>query len=126
MYNLEQTEHDAVLTLNAEYRQAHFLQKIKEIQGLYIIVDSEGPFLICDLDEDENGMKSNVLPVFCHETYANDYIKAQHIEGAQVKFVSAKVFKEKWQPFLKENFILLAIMPVSDEFCVLEDLSFEN
>ena len=43
MYELTDKEHDAVLQLNDEYREAHFKQKVQRQQGLYILLGEEGP-----------------------------------------------------------------------------------
>lgn len=124
MGELTEKQLEAVPQLNAEYRQAHFLARIKEIGGLYIAADGNGPCLMEDTGEDEEGKRSTVLPVFSHERFAQNYIGSQRMEGAKAEFVSAAAFTDKWQPFLKENGILLAVMPVGSDFCVLEEVSF--
>lgn len=123
MYELTDKEHDAVLKLNAEYVEAHFKSKINEINGFYIIVDNNnGPILLEDQEQDEEGQLYNLIPVFCHATYANDYIKANLDTSYKAQFVSKDAYFKAWEQFAKDNKILFAIMPINDEFCVSDSL----
>ena len=65
MYELTDKEHDAVLQLNDEYREAHFKQKAQSQQGLYILLGEEGPFMLSDLEEDENQENSSLSNYIC-------------------------------------------------------------
>ena len=123
MYELSSKEYDAVLKLNAEYLQNHFFSKINEINGFYIIVDKlEGPILLEDQEQDEDDQKYNLIPVFCHERYAQDYINTNLNSDHKVQFVSKEAYFNAWENFAKENNIMFAIMPINDEFCVSDTL----
>lgn len=123
MYELTEKEHDAVLQLNDEYREAHFWQKLKDEQGLYILVGEDGPYLLSDLEEDENEEKSNILPVWCHEQYALDYAKLNELTGFKPQFITAKAWNDFWVNALQEANILLGIMPLNDSFNVADATS---
>lgn len=112
MYELTATEHDAVLKLNAEYRRSYFDNKVKAEGGFYLIVDADGPFMLED-QEQEGAEWANVLPVWPHETFAKEFIEAQGIDKAEVKFVTVKAYNEQWLPFLKENQVAVGYLPVS-------------
>lgn len=122
MYELNAQEHAAVLQLNADYRQAHFLGKVKEHQEIYLLSDSEGPFLLEDQETDDEGNLASMLPVWCHPAYAEDFIKNSELTGCEVKGLPLKTYKEAWLPFLTENKLLLALMPLGgdEEFNVIE------
>ena len=118
MYELTDKEHDAVLQLNDEYREAHFKQKVQSQQGLYILLGEEGPFMLSDLEEDENKEKSTVLPVWCHEKYAEDYAAMNNLSGVKPQFITAKAWNEYWVKALEEAKVLLGFMPINDSFNV--------
>ena len=118
MYELNDKEHDAVLQLNDEYREAHFKQKVQSQQGLYILLGEEGPFMLSDLEEDENKEKSTVLPVWCHEKYAEDYAAMNNLSGVKPQFITAKAWNEYWVKALEEAKVLLGFMPINDSFNV--------
>lgn len=125
MYELTQKEHDAVLSLNAEYRQAHFLQKVKEEQGLYILLQDDGPYLLEDTEEDDDNKKSYILPVWCHEQYATEYAKAEKLDGLKPQFVTLKAWNENWVKMLQDQSLLLGFMLVSDgDFTVEDPIAF--
>ncbi len=118
MYELTDKEHDAVLQLNDEYREAHFKQKAQSQQGLYILLGEEGPFMLSDLEEDENQEKSTVLPVWCHEKYAQDYAEMNNLSDVKPQFITAKAWNEYWVKALEEAKVLLGFMPINDSFNV--------
>lgn len=125
MYELTDKEHDAVLQLNDEYREAHFKQKVQSQQGLYILLGEEGPFMLSDLEEDENKEKSTVLPVWCHEKYAEDYAAMNNLSGVKPQFITAKAWNEYWVKALEEAQVLLGFMPFNDNFNVGDVSSIE-
>ena len=118
MYELTDKEHDAVLQLNDEYREAHFKQKAQSQQGLYILLGEEGPFMLSDLEEDENQEKSTVLPVWCNEKYAQDYAEMNNLSDVKPQFITAKAWNEYWVKALEEAKVLLGFMPINDSFNV--------
>ena len=122
MSDLSERQRAAILQLNAEYRLAHFRRALQEQQVLYIVTDADGPCLLEDRLPDSDGMRRQVLPVFSHACFAEHYIAAQALAGAQVSGVSLAAFRDHWQPFLSEHGILLGVMPVAEDCCVLDTL----
>ena len=115
MYELTEKEHDAVLQLNAEYRRSYFLKKALEQGGFYIIVDNDGPFMLEDLDTDEADEKATVLPVFAHETFANEFIQNSALKDAKAQYVTTDAYNNSWVEMLNSNEVLIAFMPVGGE-----------
>lgn len=118
MYELSDKEHDAMLQLNDEYREAHFKQKVHDEQGVVILLGEDGPFMLSDLEEDEDKNKSTVLPVWCHERFAEDYAAMNGLSGVKAQFITAKAWNEHWVKALNDAGILLGIMPFADSFNV--------
>lgn len=120
---LNATEFAAVLALNAEYRQAFFLNKCKE-QGLfYILVQEEGPYLLEDAEdtadalaqsEDDTPSRAQVLPVWSHRQLAEHYCRSLGLEHTTVQSVTLEVWHTQWSPLLKENKVLLGFMPLDE------------
>ena len=114
MYELTDKEHEAVLQLNAEYRKSYFKNKVLEQGGFYIISDQDGPFMLEDLETDEQDEKATVLPVFAHEIFANDFIERSKLEGAKAQYVTVDAYNRIWVETLKTSEVLVAFMPVGD------------
>lgn len=119
MEKLSEKELEGVLSLNAEYRQAFFNNKSKENQGLFIILQEEGPFMLEDEDEKE-GDKYYILPVFPFEELAQAYISSSGV-NAKVQFITAKAWNENWVNMLIENKVMLGFIPVSDKDFAVDD-----
>ena len=122
MSDLSERQRAAILQLNAEYRLAHFRRALQEQQVLYIVTDGDGPCLLEDRLPDSDGVRRQVLPVFSHACFAEHYIGAQALAGAQARAVSLEAFRSHWQPFLSEHGIMLGVMPVAEDCCVLDAL----
>ncbi len=122
MYDLTDSEHDAVTRLNAEYRKSFFLNKFAEHGVLCLLADEDGPFMLADSEEDDEGGKSCLLPVWPHERFAADFAAAENLSTMQVKEVTAALFQESWLPVLHANGIMLALLPLSgdSDFCVID------
>ncbi len=121
MSDITDTEFEAALKLNADYREGFFLNKIKELNGLYVVIDSDGgPYVFSDDEEDEDGNKADILPVFYGERFAEHFIKINNLESCSVKFIGSDVYTKAWDNLLTENNILLGVMPIVDEFNVIE------
>lgn len=130
MYELTDSEHDGVTQLNAEYRKAFMLNKFAAYGVLYLLADADGPFMLADSEKDEEGTKSCLLPVWPHERFTADFAAAENLSSMQVREVSAALFQESWLPVLRENGIMLALLPLSgdSDFCVIdpEELTAET
>ncbi len=119
MEKLSEKELEAVLSLNAEYRQAFFNNKSKENQGLFIILQEEGPFMLEDENE-EVGDKYYILPVFPYEELAQAYVSSTGV-NAKVQFITSKAWNESWVNMLVENKVMLGFIPVSDQDFAVDD-----
>ena len=53
MSELTDKELEAIKSLNAEYRQAMFKRVASEQDGLYVLVDNDGPLILEDTEEDD-------------------------------------------------------------------------
>lgn len=120
MSELTQKEFEAVLALNADYRQAMFLRVAKEQQGFYILIDDDGPVILDDTEEDENGTLFSVLPVWSHEQLADAYARSAGLE-AKPQLVSLKAWNETWVESFKDQNLLVGFMPVEDKDFAVDD-----
>ncbi|MGN1282155.1 MAG: DUF2750 domain-containing protein [Succinivibrio sp.] len=126
MKELTDKEFEAIKSLNAEYRQAMFKKAVEENEGLYILVDADGPIVLEDTEGDEDDVKYSVIPVWSHERLANAYAQGSGQEKAEAVFVTKKAWDESWVPALKEQGnVLIGFMPIGDqEFSVDDPDSF--
>lgn len=122
MSELTAKEHDAIRALNADYRLAFFKKNVLEQQGLYILVDEEGPLVLEDTEVDENGTLFSIIPVWSHEQLANDYASDSDNTQFKAQFVTLSVWNEKWVPMFKEQeHVLIGFMPVKDQDFSVDD-----
>ena len=87
-YELSDTERNAALQLNADYRYEHFISKLVEHEELFILTDEHGVMMLTTDDED-------CIPVWPHPEYAKAWAEG---EWAQCKpqSITLKVWLEKW------------------------------
>ena len=125
MYDLSDKELTAVQQLNADYRQAHLVQKIKSTGEICILADENGPFLMQDSENDDEGHSATLLPVWCHPRLAEAFVQGQNLSGLEVKTVPLSVFNDSWRPFLTQEQILIALLPLpNSDFNVMEGAEF--
>ncbi|HAR79253.1 MAG TPA: hypothetical protein DCR21_00325 [Succinivibrionaceae bacterium] len=95
--------------------EPYFLTILLQNTGkeIYILTQEDGPFLLED-KEDSDGEISTVLPVWCHEEYAQKYVELAALSNTAVQKVTAKAWNENWISFLKEQNILIGIMPIDE------------
>ncbi|NLK85829.1 MAG: DUF2750 domain-containing protein [Aeromonadales bacterium] len=123
MSELTDKEFEAILSLNAEYRQAMFDRVVAEKEGLYILADEEGPLILEDTEEDENNNLFSIIPVWSDERLATAWAKESGNESMKAQFITKKAWNESWVPMLKEQKnVLLGIMPVAEKDFSVEDL----
>ncbi len=119
---LTDKELNAISDLNADYRQAMLLRIAKEIEGIYVLVDSEGPLILEDTEEDDEHNLYSVLPVWSHEELAEDYAKKNSLEGMKAQFISKGAWNEKWVPMLREQSnVLIGFMPIENKDFSVDD-----
>lgn len=122
MANLTDKEYEAILSLNAEYRQAVFTRVCSEIGGLYVLVDSEGPLVLEDTEEDDDHNLFSVLPVWSDERLAQGYADTNKLENMKPQFITKTAWNEKWVPMFKEQKnVLIGFMPVNDKDFSVDD-----
>lgn len=97
-----------------------FLRVAKEQQGFYILIDGEGPVILDDTEEDENGTLYSVLPVWSHAELAEAYAKSASID-AKPQLVSVKAWNESWVESFKDQKLLVGFMPVEDKDFAVDD-----
>lgn len=125
---IDTKEFEAVLQLNADYKEKYALDKIKAQQALYIIEQEQEPYMLEDTQEDEEGNISVLLPIFSAEEFANYYISKNNLTNAKVIAIKLDVYKKSWALVLNENKVLLAIMPADKDslFNVKEPLELNE
>ncbi len=122
MEKLTEKEYDAILELNSEYRQAMFTRVCKDINGLYLLVDDDGPLILEDTEEDDNHILYNIVPVWCYEELAEGYAKDHNHENMHPQFITKQVWNEKWLTMLKsQDNVLIGFMPVKNKDFTVED-----
>ncbi|MCR5084480.1 MAG: DUF2750 domain-containing protein [Succinivibrionaceae bacterium] len=113
MAELTERELSAVRALNPEYRAFFFRNHAQD--GVYILVNAEGPYLIEDTEPDEEGRLSTVLPVWCDARLAEGYAQLVPDLGLRAQRIEAGAFGREWVPMLREQGALLGLMPLSPE-----------
>lgn len=115
-YAIKDSEFNAALKLNADYRYNHFIINAKK--GLEVFVLKKQDELLFLSTTDENNNEINVLPLWCHEKYAEHYAQNNEIAKDFIpQSISLAVFIEKWLPQLNDSNIELAIFPVGESDC---------
>ena len=122
MTELTDKEFEAILQLNSDYRKAMFLKSVNENNGLYVLVDDDGPLILEDTEADENNIMFSVVPVWSHERLAQKYEKENEMTSMKAQFITRNVWNEKWVPMLKDQpNVLIGFMPVSDKDFDVDD-----
>ena len=122
MTELTDKEFEAILQLNSDYRKAMFLKSVNENNGLYVLVDDDGPLILEDTEADENNIMFSVVPVWSHERLAQKYAKENEMTSMKAQFITRNVWNEKWVPMLKEQpNVLIGFMPVLDKDFDVDD-----
>ena len=122
MSQLTEKEFEAIKALNAEYRQAMFKRVSAEIEGLYVLVDNDGPLFLEDTEEDDEHNLYSVLPVWSHEQLATAYAQDNKLEGMKAQFITKKAWNESWVPMFKEQQkVLIGFMPIGEADFSVDD-----
>lgn len=122
MSDLTEKELEAIKSLNAEYRQAMFKRVASEQEGLFVLVDSDGPLILEDTEADENNNLYSVLPVWSHEKLAAEYAKENKLEAMKPQFITKKAWNESWVTMFREQKnVLIGFMPVGESDFSVDD-----
>ncbi len=119
-YELTQTQFEATLQLNEEYRYQYFFTWIKKVKEFYILKNNEG-YLLLEEDDPQNQDAQVVLPVWPHKDFAKNFAQNhpayQDYEPLAIKL---EVFCTSWTPVFTDKNIAIAIFPLkNDESCIL-------
>jgi hypothetical protein len=116
-YLLTDTEFNAALQLNADYRYQHFFSKIKKNLVVYVLRKEQEILFLESTDEDS---ENNILPVWCHEDYAAKYTENNETcEKYTPQAISLAIFLEKWIPTMASSNGELAIFPTTNSDCTI-------
>lgn len=113
MYELTDTERNAALQLNADYRYDHFISKVSQHGLLWILKNEQGPLML-----EEEG--DTCLPLWPHPTYASHWQQGE-LSDYQPQSITLEIWLERWAESLEQNQIAVAIFPVPDDSGIVED-----
>ncbi len=114
-YELSDTERNAALQLNADYRYDHFISKVAQHQQLWTLKDEKGLLLL----ESEGDV---CLPLWPHSSYAQDWVKDE-LASYVPQSITLEVFLERWAEGLEQDQIAVAVFPLPDAAGIVEEAS---
>ena len=114
-YELSDTERNAALQLNADYRYDHFIAKVAQHQLLWVLKGDKGLLLL----ESEGDV---CLPLWPHPEYAQAWIQDE-LASYELQSITLEVFLERWAEGLEQDNIAVAVFPLPDETGIVEDAS---
>lgn len=114
-YDLTETERNAALQLNADYRYDHFINKVAQHQLLWILKNEQGPLML----ESEG---DTCLALWPHPDYTQAWLQGE-LAGYQSQSITLEMWLERWCDSLTENQIAVAIFPLPDEIGLVEEAS---
>ena len=114
-YELSDTERNAAVQLNADYRYDHFISKVAQHQQLWTLKDEKGLLLL----ESEGDV---CLPLWPHARYAQDWIQGD-LAGYAPQSITLAVFLERWAEGLEQDQIAVAVFPLPDAAGIVEEAS---
>lgn len=106
-YTLTDTERNAALSLNADYRYDHFISKLVEHGELYVLTDEHGVMMLTTEDED-------CIPVWPHTEYAEAWANGEWAE-CKPQAITLKVWMERWIDGMEEDQLCVAVFPTVDQ-----------
>ena len=112
-YKLDNCEFNAALNLNADYRYNYFITHVKKGIEVFILKSNEE---VLFLETTDNKEAARVLPIWCHERYAQHYAESYLKDsGYKPQSISLAVFIEKWIPQLQNADVEFAVFPLNTE-----------
>lgn len=106
MYPLTDTERNAALQLNADYRYDHFISKVAQHGLLWVLKNEQGLLLLKD-EED------TCLPVWPHPDYAQTWVQGE-LAAYEPQSITLEIFLERWADGLTQDGVALAVFPLAD------------
>ena len=112
-YKLSTIEFNTAVKLNSIFRYHHFLNKANKGLELFILTaPNDEPFL---QQAENDGKEVTVLPLWCHELYAEHYSKNSNLNDYKTQGITLGAFLEKWIPQLNNNNICFEIFPLPND-----------
>lgn len=111
----------AVKQLNGDYRQSYFEERVRQQQGLYILVNEEGPVLLQDPDLSVE-QAAGVLPVWSHPRYIELFLQSYRQVSGVPQFITLSAWNESWVKTLNSEQVVVGYMPLDDQDFVIEAL----
>ena len=106
-YELSDTERNAALQLNADYRYDHFISKLVEHEELFVLTDEHGVMMLTTDDED-------CIPVWPHPEYAKAWAEGEWAE-CKPQSITLKVWLERWVDGMEQDELCVAVFPTPDQ-----------
>lgn len=106
-YTLTDTERNAALSLNADYRYDHFITKLVEHGELYVLTDEHGVMMLTTEDED-------CIPVWPHPEYAEVWASGEWAD-CKPQAITLKVWMDRWISGMEEDEVCVAVFPTVDQ-----------
>ncbi len=114
-YELTDTERNAALQLDADYRHDHFISKVTRHGLLWVLKGEKGLLLL----ESEGEV---CLPLWPHPSYAADWAKDELADYAP-QSITLPVWLEHWAAGLEKDHVAVAVFPLPDAAGIVEDAS---
>lgn len=114
-YSLTDTERNAALQLNADYRYDHFVRKVAEHKELWVLKSEQGLLLL-----DSEG--EACLPIWPHPDYAQTWAKDE-LAGYTPQAITLEIWLDRWIQGLEQDQIAVAVFPLPDELGMVEEAS---
>lgn len=102
-YELSDTERNAALQLNADYRFDHFISKLVEHEELFVLTDEHGVMMLTTDDED-------CIPVWPHPEYAKAWAEGEWAD-CKPQSITLKVWLERWIDGMEQDELCVAVFP---------------
>ena len=106
-YELSDTERNAALQLNADYRFDHFISKLVEHEELFVLTDEHGVMMLTTEEED-------CIPVWPHPDYAKAWAEGEWAE-CKPQSITLKVWLERWVDGMEQDELCVAVFPTPDQ-----------
>lgn len=112
-YELSDTERNAALQLNADYRFDHFISKLVEHEELFVLTDEHGVMMLTTEDED-------CIPVWPHPEYAKAWAEGEWAD-CKPQSITLKVWLDCWVDGMEQDELCVAVFPTPEQEGIVLD-----
>ena len=112
-YELSDTERNAALQLNADYRFDHFISKLVEHEELFVLTDEHGVMMLTT--EEEDCIRCGRIP-----TTPRPGPKVEW-PSAKPQSITLKVWLERWVDGMEQDELCVAVFPTPDQEGIVLD-----